>query len=389
MITISGWLNRRAGAIKREIVRQLGAIKAIPYCAAYSRTTTFTPPAAFKGSDYPGLLAWHVVERSVGHEVISYWQDKEHYDYVRARFEDGLNLSGSLDWDGGVGDLHAKDPSWWPSYIKEAIVAVAAVIGAAGVIWTAAEKGYELSWATPQLAVSFASPEFNVTEGQRTQIAITITNSGFVPVELDTYAQLVGRSGSPQAVTLDRSVVSTVDKNGSVPSTATFIAPRLESVVSAAADYTLSVNVSAQTWRFRKPKPFPATTVPVTVWPRSFGWTNRLEHIPESNPRVYHAAGYVYSGALLPSGLHATVSFEGPKNADLVVELPDFRTSPQAVSPSPPVNGKRTFSWDFDSRALEKYEKRRFEIRISPKPGQAPPNDWASVANSLRIQFYQ
>ena len=133
MITISGWLNRRAGAIKREIVRQLGAIKAIPYCAAYSRTTTFTPPAAFKGSDYPGLLAWHVVERSVGHEVISYWQDKEHYDYVRARFEDGLNLSGSLDWDGGVGDLHAKDPSWWPSSIKEAIVAVAAVIGAAGV----------------------------------------------------------------------------------------------------------------------------------------------------------------------------------------------------------------------------------------------------------------
>jgi hypothetical protein len=290
MITLGGWLNRTTGAIKREIVRQLGVITAVPYCAVYSQAGVFFPPLDFKLGAYPGLIAWHLVEQSSGHKIVSYWQDKEHFDYSQARFEAALKLAAGPDWIGAAGDLHAKEPTWWPSSIKEAVIAIAALVGALGVIFAAAQKVYELTWVTPEVAVSFASPKFNVTDGDPSRVQVTLTNTGFAAVEVNANAKLLG---SPQTVTLDPPNVPTLDTNSSKLLTANLKEQHLQSPQSAAVDYTLSVTVSARTWKLRKPKVFPAFTVPVTIWPRRFGWTIP-KRVPESNPRVYHAEGYLY-----------------------------------------------------------------------------------------------
>jgi hypothetical protein len=161
----------------------------------------------------------------------------------------------------------------------------------------------------------------------------------------------------------------------------------LQSPQSAAVDYTLSVTVSARTWKFRKPKVFPAFRVPVTIWPRRFGWTIP-KRVPENNPRVYHAEGYLDPGVDFPAGIQAFVYFEAPENADLVVEVPDFRASPPDT-PSPPDNGRRSFGWNFTSPPLTKYLPREFEIKISPKSGAEPPKEWNTVADSLGITFQE
>jgi hypothetical protein len=71
------WLNRKRGAIVRSVVRQLvEAATAVPYCYVYSIPAGFVPPAGFRPSAYPGLLAWHVVQESAAPRIISYWQDE-------------------------------------------------------------------------------------------------------------------------------------------------------------------------------------------------------------------------------------------------------------------------------------------------------------------------
>jgi len=46
--TFLGWLNRKGGTAKREIVRQLKAAKALPCCDGYSVPAGYVSPADSK-----------------------------------------------------------------------------------------------------------------------------------------------------------------------------------------------------------------------------------------------------------------------------------------------------------------------------------------------------
>jgi hypothetical protein len=387
--TFAAWINRKCSAIRREVVRQLDATKAIPYCYIYSLSGPFVPPVNFKARAYPGLIAWHVVAGPATPKVVSYWQDEPRYQYCHTRFESALNLTGADGCGGGVGDLHGKEPTWLPSTLKEVFVAITSAFGTAIMIWSTFVPIGETLLTTPKAEVSFALPNVDITEGETARVAVTARNATeFVSVHLIASAHLTG-NGSPQPVLLDPAFYQNVEPNASEALTAIIKAPLLSRQISlhpVPADYKLLISAAVRTWRLQQPKPAQGGELPVRVWPRSFGWTPSLRRIIEKNSTLYNATGRLCSGALFPAGLKGTITILVPETVDLDINvLSPFRRLQRQPDPSVPANGMKTILVDFSSPPLEKNHEYPFQVIITPKSGQAPQGGWDMI--SMQVNF--
>ena len=383
-------LGHKYGAIRRGILRQLDSNKSVPYCHIYSLSGPFVPPDKFDAASYAGLIAWHLAANASGAELVSYWQDKFYYRYNRSRFEGALHLTGARGWGGGVGDLHAKNPTWWPSNIKEALIGLSALLGALTVIWTTLGPIGEALLTTPRAEVSFAVPKADVNEGDTTSVSVTARNAtGIIPIDLTASAVLKGGTGSSEPVPLDPSFYATIPANAAETLTAQIKAPplnRQNSPHPVYEDYKLSIAASARTWRFQPATAAQAAELPVRVWPRSFGWTPKLKQTVEKDPTVYNGSGTLSSGKVFAAGLIGTITVGAPEAVDLDINmLAPFQKLPQQPEPSPPAGGMRTIQVDFSSPPLEKNREYPYQVTMTTKSGSAPRGGWDGI--SVQIFF--
>jgi hypothetical protein len=354
-------------------VRQLKSAKAIPYCHTYRLGGPFVPPADFRAGAYPGLIAWHVVADAGASRVISYWQDAQSHEYSHERFESALGLSAADGWEGLVGDLHAKEPQWAPTTIKEALIAISAALGAATVIWTTLVPLSETVWTTPNAELSFPVPNLDVTEGDSARVPVTARNAkDFVSVQLQASGELVS-SNSAQPVQVDPNFYQTVEPGSAKTLTAIFKAPVLTlpgGPHPVASDYKLSMSGSMRTWRFQSPSTVRREDLPVRVWPRSFGWTMQLTQIAPKDSVVYNGWGKLYCGAAYPSGLRGTITIVAPValsvDSGSINVLAPFQRLLSQPGASLPANGATTILMDFSSPPLEKNHEYLFQITITP-----------------------
>jgi hypothetical protein len=385
--TALAWLNRKRGAIAMSVVRKLKVATAVPYCHVYSIPLGSVPPTDFKASAYPGLLAWHVVKGSSAPTIISYWQDEPHFQYSRTRFEDALGLAAAQSWGGPAGDLHASKSAFWPSSLKEALIAASAIVGAITVIWNVCVT-VSNTLATPKAEVSFAVTKVDLGEGDTTKVSVNARNSTeFVPVRLIAYAKLIGNNTSVRPVPLNPSYEQMVSPDAPETLVAKVIAPRLASRHSEPMDYKLSVSVAVRTWRFGQPKSVQGDELPVRVWPQSFGWTHQLRWIAQQNERFCSASGILYSADSSPAGLRGTVTIVAPESANLKINVPyPFRSNQQLESSPAGLLKSKTIRMDFASPGLEKYREYPFQVTIEsarPLPGEV----WHSIEEHTDLIF--
>jgi hypothetical protein len=386
-INLLGWLNGGWGALRREVVRQIAAAKAIPCCFTHSASGTFTPPADFKASSFRGLIAWHLVTDATTTRVISYWQDEAAFRYYRPRFESALSLTGTPCWGGAVGDLHARDAAFWPSSLKEALLAGSALLGAATLIWTTLLPIAETVWTKPRVDVTFSSPVFKITEGDTAPITFTARDAEFVPIQVAASAELVG-SGSPVPAVLDPSSYQTVNPGTPEQLTAMVKGPAFDQdhSHSPSTDYKLEIYTNSRTWRFQRPTPGKAPELVVRVFPKTFGWDHELRDIaqPGSNPNL---VGRLSAGTAYPAGLKGTISIKVPATSEYDINVITPFQPGQPWPPSLPVNELKTIVVEFSSPPLEKYQEMTFQVTITPKSEHAPPEGWGKIEKSLKVRF--
>jgi hypothetical protein len=383
--TLLTWANRKRGALTRLVVRQLQAATTVPYCHVYATPAGFVTPAGFKTSASWGLLAWHVVQAPSGPSIISYWQDEPHYQYSRGQFEKALGITMAPAWGGATGDLHATKPPWWPSSLKEALFAAAAIVGAITVILNASELIFEPLWTTPKAEVSFAVTKLDLSEGDSTKVSVSARNATeFVPVQLIASAKLLGDGRDVLTVELSPSYYQTVAPDASENLTATVEAPHLGRH-SVPVDYNLSVSPTVRTWRFGHASACQSAELPVKVWPRSFGFTGQLKRT-QSDPKVYSAMGTLYSEQMFLPGLHGIITIEAPGSTNLSLSIqPPFRGS-EPLSSSV-VHAFKTIRMDFASPPLEKYHAYPFVVTItSTRPLQ---EGWDGIEKSIKLRFIE
>lgn len=383
------WLNRRIAAIVKLVARKLQAVNAVPYCYVYSLPSGFLPPTDFKSGAYPGLLAWHLVNEPSAPKLISYWQDKSSYDYTHSRFEGAVGIAQHVEgWGGAAGDLHAKEPGWWPVSVNEVLLAVAALIGAVTVVWNTAAGIVETWLASPKTEISFAVPRVDVSQGDQIKVQVNARNAtAFVPVRLVATAQLTANDAR-QPVSLTPSEFQSVAPDAPVTMMAAAQAPALKAAHSGASVYKLAVSADARTWRFGHTKT-DTGDLPVLVWPKSYGWTRQLRRVAQSDPSMYSALGTLYSGSSPPAKVSGTLSIIAPESTALGINVqPPFMRKPDSdqPTPSPPAGGRRTILMVFDSPSLEKYHAYTFQLTITSS-GSGPREGWDLIEKSITITF--
>lgn len=385
--TALAWLNRRIAGIVKLVARKLPAITAIPYCYVYSLPNGFVPPADFKAGAYPGLLAWHLVDERAAPRLISYWQDKPSFDYTHTRFEGTVGIAVPVaGWGGAAGDLHAKEPAWWPVSFNEMLLAAAAAIGAVTVIWNTGALLIETCLVSPKVEISFAVPSVDVSQSAPIKILVSARNAtAFVPVRLVATAQLTA-GDVRQIVSLTPSDFQSVAPDMPVTMTATAPAPALKADHSPASVYKLAVSADARTWRFGHKKT-DTEQLPVTVWPKSYGWTRQLKKVAQSDPIIYSALGTLYCGGSPPARLSGIFSISAPDSSTLQINVqPPFTRNSDQPTPSPPAGGRKTILMVFDSPNLERNQGYNFQITITSS-GPAPTEGWDVIEKSINVTF--
>jgi hypothetical protein len=326
-----------------------------------------------------------VVRSTAGTEIISYWQDKESFDYHHLQFESNLRITGTRI-EGTVGDFHARESTLWPSSLKEFVLAAAALLGALTVIWTTIIPFSEAILTTPEAEVTFADPVIKIAEGENKSILLTARNTTvFVPVQLAATAQLRESQGSTTfGVPIEPAVFQTVDPDTPKQLTAHLQGRQLPSRHSPSADYILAVSESVRTWRFQTPKAGREGTVPVKLFPRDFGWDHQLHRIAQTGP-VCNMTGRLSTGGAYPNGLKGSITLLVPASSEFTVfVLPPFHFLQQWPA-STPADGSKTISADFSSPPLEKYQEITFQVTVSSRSGQAPSDSCDSIEKSAAV----
>ena len=170
------WGDKLRGAVS-SVVQRLTATPTVPFCVAYTAGATFISPPASEMKRRQGLIAWHVVQTSADNQIISYWQDEQHFQTNRADFERKLGLNPHYIFQGQVGELRQAGSTWWPSSFKEAVIALAAVVGAVTVIWNATDVIWGTISANPSAEISFPATSVDLLDGETAQVSASITNA--------------------------------------------------------------------------------------------------------------------------------------------------------------------------------------------------------------------
>jgi hypothetical protein len=385
--TILAWFNKRIAAIVTLVTRKLEVVHAVPYCLVYTLPAGYIPPFDFKTKAYPGLVAWHLVDEPSGPRLITYWQDKDSFDYTHGRFETAMGIASPVTaWGGAAGDLHAKEPAWWPVSLKEMFIAITTFVGVLTIFWNIGAFIVEKTLVSPKSQIWFTVPSVKISQGDPIKVVVNATNSTpFASVHLDATAQLIGSEGR-QSVSLDPRDFQSVSPDATVTLNATSIAPSLKTAHSPAAVYKLSVSDNLETSRFGHTKTFSAD-LPVEVFPRSYGWTRQLKRIAQRDPGLYSAAGTLYTGDSPPAKLTGTVSVKASAASELRIDIqPPFTRIPKQPDPSAPAGGRRTILMLFDGPVLDKFQEYTFQITIDSS-GSPPPEGWDVIEKNLIVTF--
>lgn len=385
-INFCGWFNNGWNAVRREIVRQIKAAKAHPYCCVYSIAGKYVPPSDFVAKAYWGLISWHVVRGAAGAQIISYWQDQDSFSYHRLQFESDLKITGA-PFEGTVGDLHPRESTLWPSSLKEFVLAASATVGALTVIWTAIIPIGEAILTKPDAEVTLADPVIKIAERENKSVVLTARNrTVFVPIQFAASAKLLDSQGSSAYdVPVEPAVFQTIDPDLPKQLTARLVGRDLSSHHSPPANYTLVVSESVRTWRFQTPVALTAT-VPVKLFPRTFGWDLKFHRIAQSGS-VCNMTGRLSAGTAYPGGLKGVITLIVPSSSDFTVFVLPPSHFVQQWPASMPADGSKTISVDFSLPPLERYQEITFQVTVTPKTRQGPSDTCDSIEKIAVVNF--